>query len=305
MVEHPAFGFDWNLVRTFVAVAQMGSLAKGARSLGITHPTAARHVQLLEENLGFTLFTRMSQGLVLNDAGKRLAEAAEHMHQSALAFQSLSDGMRATPVTSVRITTADVLAELFSDLMLNVSLTDVAVDLVVTNEVLNLLQREADIAIRTIRPDQQELLCRRVGALSMGALASRNYVRQAGPVDQSNSRRHRFVDSLTHPHIVRGAAKRGIDIDSSQVAFRSDSVVSQLAAVRAGWGIGVFPLNLIQKELRHGGLVAVFPDNEGIEMDIWLAARPEVRDSDQLMAVFAKLGRALELELNRAARSAA
>ena len=118
MVDHPGFSFDWNLIRTFVAVAEMGSLAKGARSLGITHPTAARHVQLLEEQVGFSLFTRTSHGLALNEAGARMVENAREMHVRALEFQAESDRVRTRPIERIRVTVSEVLAELLSDVIL-------------------------------------------------------------------------------------------------------------------------------------------------------------------------------------------
>ena len=111
MMGHPAFDLDWNLVRTFVAVAKAGSLAAGARRLGISHPTAARHIQQLEDSIGVALFSRTGQGLVLNEAGQGLSNAAAVMHSSALAFQAASDSVRARPVERVRVSVAQILGD--------------------------------------------------------------------------------------------------------------------------------------------------------------------------------------------------
>ena len=82
MDVHPAYNLDWNLVRTFLAVANGGSLAAGAATLGMTHPTAARHVQQLEGHLGMALFSRTAKGLKLNEAGLKLERAAREMQAS-------------------------------------------------------------------------------------------------------------------------------------------------------------------------------------------------------------------------------
>jgi DNA-binding transcriptional LysR family regulator len=297
-VEHPAFKLDWNLVRTFVAVAQAGSLAQGARRLGITHPTAARHIQLLEESLGIALFSRTGKGLQLNEAGEALIEAAQAMHLSALNFQAVSDMTRAQPVARVRISVAGVLAELLPQIMFSQlargDAEPVSVDMVVTDDLLNLLQRDADLALRHVRPQQTELLCRRVGTLSMGVFAVKSYIDRYGLLTAETAAEHRFVDGLERDHFIRGAARQGIFIEPAQVVIRSDSVACQRAAVDAGCGIAAFPLWMAQ---RYPHWVAATEPNNVIDMEVWLVARPEVRDSEQMKSLFTDLGQALEQTL--------
>jgi len=298
MMGHPAFDLDWNLVRTFVAVAKAGSLAGGARSLGITHPTAARHIQQLEESLGVSLFSRTSQGLVLNEAGLGLSNAAMEMHSSALAFQAASDSVRARPVERVRVSVAEILGDLLPDVLLH-ELTEgphqgLRVDMVVTDNTLNLLERDADIALRHVRPEQQELLCKKVGQLEMGLFAHRDYVAQFGLVDLEHLARHRFIDGVTRDVLVRGAARRGLHIDTDQVVLRSDSLSCQRAAVRAGWGVAALPLWMAASE---PDWLPGYAQSEVINIDVWLTARPEVRDSEQLYAVYRWLGEGLAQHL--------
>lgn len=294
MMAHPAFDLDWNLVRTFVAVANSGSLAGGARQLGITHPTAARHIQQLEQSLGVSLFSRTSKGLVLNEAGMRLDDAARVMHASALAFQAATDRMRHVPVSRVRVSVAEMIGELLPDLLFRQlqpeSAGGIAIDTVVTDELLNLLERQADIAIRHVRPEQQELVCRRVGSLPMTACASADYVAQFGTLDMADIGHHRFIDGLSKDYFVRGAARKGYVIDSSQVVFRSDSIGTRRAAVSAGWGIGAFPLWMLEQ---HPTWQPVTDVRQSLELDVWLVARPEVRDNQQLGEVFSSLSDAL------------
>ncbi|NKB97013.1 MAG: LysR family transcriptional regulator [Pseudomonadales bacterium] len=293
MLGHPAFNLDWNLVRTFVAVAHAGSLAAGAKHVGITHPTAARHIQTLEEKLGFNLFSRTSQGLKLNDVGKQVADAAQDMHASALAFQASTERVRAKPVDRVRIGVSEILAELLPVLLLKSADASepLAIDMVVSNNLLNLLNRDADFAVRHVRPEQQELVCKRVGLLAMGAYASREYASKFDAEKFSDFASHQFIEGLTRDYLTRGAAKQGLGIDDKQIMFRTDSVASQRAAISAGWGVGVLPVWMGQRE---EDWVSVFPDGGVIDMDVWLVARPEVRDNDTLKSAFSALGQALE-----------
>ena len=182
-LTHPAYQLDWNLVRTFVAVVDSGSLAAAARRMGLSHPTVARHVQLLEQNLGVDLFDRTSSGLSINEAGTRLAEAASRMQRDAIAFEAVSDTVKTSTVGTARITVAEILAELFPALLSPLQqfpTSERMIELVISNQSLNLLERECDIAIRHVRPVQTELICRKVGSLSFAAWASASYLADVG-----------------------------------------------------------------------------------------------------------------------------
>ncbi len=295
---HPAYGLDWNLVRSFEAVARSGSLSAGARMLGIAHPTIARHVQHLEEQLGFSLFSRSKQGLVVNEAGERLMAAAAQMQAQALAFQNAADAVSDRAVPRVRVTVSDLLAEVLPLIALPAveGLGDEppAVEMIVTAESLNLLDREADIALRHARPTQQELIARRLGSLQIGLFASAEYLAVHGYLDRENVDRHRFVESATRSDMLRGARNAGLHIDPSRVMFRSDALACRRAAVVAGWGIGAFPSALAGSV---DGLTSAMEDGSEVSLEVWLAARPEVRNNRQLYRVFEGIGQMLEVHL--------
>lgn len=300
MDGHPAFDLDWNLVRTYVAVAQAGSLARGAQSIGISHPTAARHVQQLEQALGLALFSRTSHGLSLNEAGQALLENAQVMHRNALALRAVSDSFRAAPVTRVRVCVAEILAELLPDVMLSeigsTAADAITIDMLVTDDSLNLLARDADIALRHTRPEQQELICRRIGVLEMGIFARCDYASRYGLVSEANIGQHRFIDGLSHDYMVRGAARRDLIIAPENVVFRSDSIACRRAAVRAGWGVGAFPLWMAEHERDWQSMFAI---DKVVDLEVWLVARPEVRDSYYLNGLFSGLGDGLAARIGR------
>ncbi|MGK0222774.1 MAG: DNA-binding transcriptional LysR family regulator, partial [Limisphaerales bacterium] len=214
-------------------------------------------------------------------------------HDSAVAFQGHIDQLREAPITQVRIAVSNLVAEVVPGLIAEqvASHDGTRVDLVVTHDVLNLLQREADIAIRHVRPHQQELICKRIGALPMGVYAHPKYCEKYGPLESSNVADHRFIEGLGRDHLTEGAAREGIEILPEQISFRTDSLTCQRAAVESAWGMAVFP-----KWMAESHWVPMFEDAV-MDVEVWLVARPEVRDNQPLKKLFRALGEALERHL--------
>lgn len=285
---------DWNLVRTFVSVAEAGSLAAASRQLGASHPTVARHIQLLEQQLGLPLFERTSGGLRINEAGQRLAEVARRMRADAMTFESVSAAVRTTPAGKVRITIAELLVDLAPELL--GSLQDFSgdierqIELIISSRQLNLLEGEADIAVRHVRPAQSELVCRRVGGLPMAAYASAAYVEEFGVPDLQNTSDHWFIDGLTDQPFSMAVTRLGCVIPQSRVGFRTDSLRAQVRAVEAGWGIAGLPVYVGEA----AGLTRVMRDapNPSIT-EIWVVARPGARQQLLLRLVFQQLAESL------------
>ncbi|MEM1435180.1 MAG: LysR family transcriptional regulator [Pseudomonadota bacterium] len=285
-------GLDWNLIRTFVAVAGSGSLAGAARSLGLAHPTVARHVQQLEAQLGLMLFDRTKQGVVLNEAGVRLAEQATAMRREALAFERLTDSVREKPLPRIRITMAELLVEIVPQLLARafaeLRSEETQFELCISNDVVNLLERDADIALRHVRPSQQELVARQIGSLAMTGYATRDYLARFGPVTEETIERHQFIDDASVGRFVKGAASVGTVIPEDRVVVRSDSLQSQRSAMLAGLGIAVLPAPMAAT---LPDVVPVFARGEAaVMLDVWLVARREMRDNAQVRAVFDLLG---------------
>jgi DNA-binding transcriptional LysR family regulator len=271
---------DWNLLRSFEAVAREGALGRAAKHLGLAHPTVARHIQLLEEQLGLALFDRTSNGLVLNDLGRRLAQVSQAMGEEAAQFVALAETARKTPDGVVRITVAELLAELAPTLL--AGLQDFSGDrqrvfeLIVSAEALNLLEGDADIAIRHMRPAQQELLCRKVGDLPLAAYASPAYVARMGTPTRATHDQHWYIDGVTEQRFTAALKSLGGLIPPSRIAFRSDALEARSAAAAAGWGIVALPRHLGDTDRRLQRL-ELGPEGEQLTLPIWVVARPSVR----------------------------
>jgi DNA-binding transcriptional LysR family regulator len=284
---------DWNLVRTFVSVMDSGSLAGAARQLGFAHPTVARHIQQLETQLGLPLFERTATGLKANDAGERLAEVAVRMRKDAMTFESVSAAVRTEPAGKVRITIAELLVDLVPELLRDLrdfsGQNERQIELVLSPKQLNLLDGEADIAVRHARPSQSELVCRRVGGMPMAAYASPEYLREHGDITTSNLDAHWFVDGVSEQPFSMAVARLGYSIPQNRVAFRSDSLQAQRHAVSAGWGVAGLPVHVGEA----AGLVRVLKDAPTHITEVWVVARPGVRQQVLMHLVFQKLSEAL------------
>ena len=279
---------DWNLVRTFVSVVEAGSLSGAARTLELAHPTVARHIQQLEGQLGVALFERTASGLALNDAGQRLADVAVRMRQEAKTLESVGESVRSEATGRVRITIAELLAELLPELLAPLKELEGAesrfIELIVSRERLNLLEQEADVAIRHMRPEQSELVCRKLGAVPMGAWASEDYLARFGAPSMATLNEHRFIDGLSTRGFTLALERLGHKLPDSNVAIRTDSLQSQRRAAELGWGLVGLPDYLGE---RTPGLIKVLGDApEEVAVDIWLVARPAVRQQRLLRLVY-------------------
>eukprot|EP01042_Synura_sphagnicola_P016192 gene16192-20501_t len=151
-----------------------GSLSAAARALGLTQPTIGRHIDALEEALGFALFTRSQHGFLPTEAARSLQPFAESLAATTAALlraASAHVGGAGQASGTVRITASDVVgAEVLPAILvpLRQAHPDLVMELALSDRLEDLLQRQADIAVRMVRPTQEALLTRRVGNIELG-----------------------------------------------------------------------------------------------------------------------------------------
>ena len=293
-----ADSFNWSLARSFLAALDRGSLLGAARQLNSSQPTIGRHIAELESQLGLILFERTGKGLKPTVAGLRLADAARAMEASALTLARLATGAAISESGTVRISASQPVACYLLPPMLRAmqeELPHIQIELVSSNAVSNLLRREADLAIRMVRPEQGSLIARRVGNVGVGAYASRDYLQRNGtPTAADDLLRHHLIGYDHVEDILRGFARLGAPVTREAFGLRSDDLIVQWEAVRAGVGIG-FAADYVARA--YPDIVAVVPSLNIPPLQVWLVVHREIRTNRHIRAVFDFLAEAIAHQL--------
>lgn len=278
--------FDWNLIKSFVAVAETGSLSAAARRLASSQPTVGRHVAELEQGLDVTLFRRGRRGYLLTEAGAALFERGKAVSEHATAFSRLALGTVEAIEGTVRIAASEVVAAcVLPDMLARLGAEEpgIEVEIVASNHVENLLRRDADIAIRMVEPAQQELIARKVTDIALTMCAASAYLDRRGrPGEANDLADHDLVGFDRNDDIVRGFSAMGLRLDRSAFRFRCDNQIVYWEAVRAGNGIGIAQAPLVRREPL---VEALLPGLPLPVLPVWLAMHRDVRTSLRLRRV--------------------
>jgi len=285
--------FDWNRTRAFLVTAEEGSFSAAARALGSSQPTVGRQVAALEQELGVTLFERVGPRLELTHSGLDLLEHARKMAEAALQVSMSAAGAAASVEGEVVVTAG----EAFSAKVLPPIVTrlrrehpGIRIELVASNAVRDLHRREADIAIRNVRPTRPDLFGRRLPDLTAGLYASPDYVARAGPfntpADLSSA------EFLTFDHgsaMVEGLRAAGLPVTPANFPLVVPSHLVQWALCREGAGLCVMMTRVGDHD---SGVVRVVPAFE-LPIQTWLVCHRELRTSRRLRIVWDALCSAL------------
>lgn len=279
--------FDWALVPSFLAVLEQGSLLGASRLLKASQPTVGRHIAELESQLGVVLFERTGRGLLPTDMARRLAEAAHSMQAGADQLARSVSGAQAGVAGTVRITASQPVAQTLLPPLLaqmRAVLPDVQVELVSSNEVSNLLRREADIALRMVQPDQTSLIAKRVGNVAISACAHRDYLRRRGtPKQVADLLAHDLIGNDRDDAIIRGSAALGFTLTRESFAFRTDDFMAYWQGVRVGLGVG-FVADYMRRT--DDAVLPLLPMMKIPPIPMWLAVHREIRTSKRIRAVY-------------------
>jgi DNA-binding transcriptional LysR family regulator len=282
----PNRAVNWSSLKDFLAVADSGSLSAAARGLSVSQPTLSRRIAALEDSLHVELFRRSPQGLELTEAGEALIEPARQMERGAQAAELVVTGRDLALAGLVRITSTDGLAVewLIPTLaQLRVQHPGINFEIVIRLNTVDLLRREADIAIRLGRPRQAELTARRVGELAIGLYASQAYIDQRGKPESEKDLHEHLAVGFDEGDLYAGTGGVvGGMFGAARVVFRANTLTGQLAAIRAGFGIGGQACFIAN---RHPNLVRMLPQVEQ-RMGIWLVTHPGLRRSARIRATY-------------------
>jgi DNA-binding transcriptional LysR family regulator len=291
-----ATDIGWELYRSFLGVLQEGSLSGAARSLGVAQPTVGRHIAALEKALKLPLFTRSQAGLLPTEAALALRSDAEAMASTAAALQrtaaSQGTGVRGT----VRVTASEIIGvEVLPPILarLRAQYPELKIELLLSNRVQDLLHREADIAVRMLRPQQELLVARRIGEVELGLHAHQRYLEQHGtPRSLADLAQHALIGFDTETPFIRSVGKslQGV-FNRDNFALRSDSDLAHWALIQAGAGIGICQVALAR---RKPELQRLLPDQVSLPLETWITMHENLRHSPRCRATFDALVEGLQ-----------
>jgi len=275
---------DWNDLKYFLEVARGGSLTRAADVLRVSQSTVGRRIAELESRLATRLFARHQTGYFLTDEGRELLGRAEAAEDNMLAFERGASGLAPAVSGIVRLATTENLA---TDLVIPALPRFVArhpqlrLEIVTTTATVELGRRDADLALRVVRPSQGNLKMRRLGEMTHGVYGHRDYLARH-PARDGDPLAGRAVVTWdeAHAHLpaARWIAQRAPD---AHIVLTASTLRAQIAAVRAGLGLAVLPDFLATDP----DFVRVLAPDEVFSDGVWLVMHADLAASNRVRAV--------------------
>jgi DNA-binding transcriptional LysR family regulator len=289
--------FDWNQARAFLVTAEEGSYSAAARASGTTQPTIGRQVTALEEELGVVLFERVGRGLTPTPTALELVEHARAMAEAALRLSRVAAGQSVSLegpicISAGEVTAAHVLPPIVAQI--RALHPGIKIEILATNQVSDLGRREADIALRSFRPSQPNLVARKVRQDTAYLYATPGYLESIGdPTTLEALGRAEFVAFDETDVFMNGLNAMGLRLTRQHFPWVSASQQVQWALITQGSGIGVMMQAIGDADRR---VVRVLPELVSFPVALWLTSHREVRTSRRVRVVFDALAQALSDE---------
>ena len=277
---------DWDLFQSLHAVLAGGSLSAAAKLRGLTQPTVGRHIDQLERNLGGPLFLRSPRGLQATELALALKPHLDDM--SAAAQTAVRDAAGAADGSTgvVRVTASEVVGvEVLPSILASFreKHPDIDIEVVLSNRNEDLTRRDADIAVRMSRPTQNTLVAKKVGSVGFGFYAAPSYLkRRDAPTSWEELEGHPIIGYDTRPPTMPAGVDFDRPVSREIFALRTDNDVAQIAALRAGFGIGVTQHGVA----RRSGLVAIMPGALSFRLEIWVCMHENLKTSRRMRLMF-------------------
>lgn len=290
---------DWNLLKSFITVVELGSLSKAAKELRSSQPTIGRHIDQLEQDLDVLLFDRTSRGYVVTELGVDLAKEVRKMRLNANMVTRLVEAKSDHLVGTVRLSASHTVSySIIPDFLKSFkeSYPQIQIEISVSDEYDNLLERKADIALRMVRPAQKDLTTKKVCELGVGIYVSKSYPRFRAlqkELHLGNLKSILDFDLIGQDEIseiIEGMEKMGISAKKSDFIFRTDNHLLNYRLIEAGLGAG-FSLDILTRDCK--GLVNLLGEEFVGTFPIWLTAHREIKTNPRMRLVFDELSKFL------------
>jgi DNA-binding transcriptional LysR family regulator len=281
---------DWNLLRSFIAIYETGTLTEAATRLHTTQPSMGRHLRELEAQIKETLFVRLPGKLKPNARADALFEAILPMRHSIREAENLFVNTATSVSGVVRVAVSEAYAYHVIPSILAPLLEehpDLEIELSVSNQTDNLLRRDADIAVRFFRPLQDDLIAIKVGDTSLGMYAHEDYLKRHGePTELELTAGHVVSGNDREPMPKTGVIHGAPPKQPIRFRFRTDFVLAREASAMAGHTMSVMFVDIAKTKPQ---LKRIFPDRINLQQEVWLCAHEELRRSPRMRLVWERL----------------
>ncbi|WP_148252948.1 LysR family transcriptional regulator [Aidingimonas lacisalsi] len=267
-------GLHWDDLKVVLAIAEAGSLSGAGRRLRASHATLFRRLNAIEERLGVRLFERLRSGYVPTAAGEELAGTARRVEIDVLDVERRIVGRDSRLYGTLRVTTTDtLLMGLLSPVLaaFRQSHPDIVLEVAVSNQLYNLSQRDADIAIRPSPAPPDHLVGRRIGAIAQAIYA---------PVDSDTDDIGWIGPDRHLGYAALEAWMKGSGVND-RCHYRVDTMLGMQAAVRDGLGQAILPCYLADEDSSMVRIGAPIPE---LTTDLWLLTHPDLRRVARIQA---------------------
>ena len=285
---------DWNQLKAFLATAETGSLSAAARKLGLTQPTLSRQVAAIERRLEVTLFERTGKVLVLTETGADLLEHARAMGTAAQDLELAATGRSQAVEGTVSVSASGaVAAYLLPKALHNMrrEAPGITVDVIASDALSDLRLREADIAIRHMRPEQPDLIGRLVREASASFYASKEWIRGHGhPRTAEEAVEHSFIGGDRAGRHLAFLRHHGLILTPANFVHYADDTIVSWELARKGLGISTMMDDIARDTPEMVRVLEALPP---IRFPIWLVTHRELHTARRIRIVFDNLVQAL------------
>lgn len=278
---------NWNHARAFLATAETGSLSAAARQLGLTQPTLSRQIAAFEAELDVTLFERIGKRLVLTETGAHLLQKVRAMGEAANAVTIAASGRVEAIEGRVSISASDAYAAYILPAIIERirrEAPQITLVIVSSNTLSNLHRREADIAIRHVRPDGEGLIGKLVHESTAHLYAAQTWIERNGyPAHIEDVADHDLIGFEDAERFVLHMRDAGLNVTARGLRLLSESGVAVWEMVKRGLGVGVMAQEIA---IRTEGIVELFPDTPLVRFPVWLVTHRELNTSRRIRLVY-------------------
>ena len=279
--------FDWNRAKAFLVTAEEGSLSAAARAMGVTQPTVGRQVAALEQELGVVLFDRVGKQLSLTPSGLELVDYVRQMSEAATRVSMAASGQSGQLDGEVCITAIDTIAALCLPSIIQKARKQypgISIEILASNELSNLGRREADIAVRNVRPTHPDLVAKKVCDVAARLYAAKTCLDSLGrPITIDKLESAEFTGFNRSADMTGTLGEFGLTLSADNFSVISDNHLVQWELMKQGVAVGMMMEVIGDKEPL---VERVLPEAEPILFPIWLVAHQQLRSSKRIRVVF-------------------